>query len=46
MLTLRYALAIIVIAGQANKFPRPGPARFGFFFDDRHLSAQATPVSE
>jgi len=35
MLTLRHALAIIVIAGQANKFPRPGPMRFGFvFFDD------------
>jgi len=31
-LTLSYALAIIVIAGQANEFPRPGPTWFGFLF--------------
>ncbi len=31
-------LAIIVMAGQANEVPRPGPARFGFFFNDSRLS--------
>src|SRR5208282_604937 len=35
-----------LVTGQVMQFPRPGPARFGFLFSDRHLSGQAMPVSE